>query len=143
MTDKEIDKTLAKRFSQMRSDEMANIPEFPNEYELRSREAIGVKNTSYAALVNSLVDYLPKIAAGFVLIVITSFFATNKPEEDLTVIYAEIMKNHESMITDNLLVVSESILPSTAGIPGLYDLTPYSDLQFEPIRVHMHDVSTA
>ena len=101
---------------------MTRVPAFPEEKELRSGVTENLsRHTVNTFLAGSLSTYLSKIAACFALVAIISIFLTNSQEEDSAQIYAEIMKSHEYLATDYLLVVSDSLLPSLAKAPEFYD----------------------
>lgn len=109
---------LAGRFAQMRTEERASAPGFPSQAELLKRKPITqdrAVNARYAS-----------VAAAIALLALGIGWFSYQPADDPVAIYASIM-DRQPVATDQLLMVSESVLPGMSDVPS-FDAF---ELQFE------------
>ena len=69
---------------------------------------------------------LPRTAAAVAVGAVAAVLIYEKPVEDPALLYAGIMQS-QSLQTDALLIVSDSVLPAMQSLPQLYDLNAEAD----------------
>ena len=106
------DRELSRRFGQMRQADAERVPDFPREDELAERNAI-VAGQRYSSV--------QKFAVAATVIVTLSVLMTRPPAQDPGALYADIM-NANSIMTDQLMLVSEGVLPEMTSMPDVYDI---------------------
>jgi hypothetical protein len=100
------DRELSRRFRQMRQADAEQVPDFPREEELAERSPITAT--------------IQKVAVAAAVVVTVGILMTRPPEQDPGELYADIM-NANSMATDQLMLVSDGVLPELISMPGVYE----------------------
>lgn len=124
----DLEKVLKARFQNLRTEEKALLPDFPSEQELQERQS-DIRRVTFGSI---SARHLSRIAATFLLVTFIGILATrfwDQQHQDPIMIYADIMKTHYSISTDELLVVSGSVSPEIAASPVFYDID--LDIEFE------------
>jgi hypothetical protein len=116
------DRELSRRFGQMRQADAERLPDFPSEEELAERSPIVAGSRLYPTV--------QKIAVAAAVVVTVAVLMTRPSPQDPGVLYADIM-NANSMSTDQLMLVSDGVLPEMIGMPGIYEI----DLPVEPVEI--------
>ena len=106
------DRELSRRFGQMRQADAERVPDFPREDELAERNPI-VAGQRYSSV--------QKFAVAATVIVTLSVLMTRPPAQDPGALYADII-NANSIKTDQLMLVSEGVLPEMTSMPDVYDI---------------------
>lgn len=117
MTDRnhDSDALLKEHFAKLRASEAAMAPPIPDGSE--APLAISSGWTTFAGAAT-----LPRLAAGLAVVALgVGLFVSQTPAEDPGALYAEIMSG-QTMETDALLMVSESVLPAMDDVPGLFEI---------------------
>tara|TARA_R110002049_G_scaffold29984_5_gene102233 strand:- start:854 stop:1240 length:387 start_codon:yes stop_codon:yes gene_type:complete len=109
---------LEQLFGQMRREEMAQAPAFPDGATLSQRAPSPAARPSYRAT--------PKVAAAIALLAALALLLSREPTpQDPAQLYADIM-NTNRLATDTLLSVSPGTLPGMADLPDVYDFEAMS-----------------
>ena len=114
-TASERDPDLARYFRQMREEDSAQTPEFPQQSELAARSPLIVRAGAYGTV--------PKVAAAAAVVAVTftALLMTRPAQQDPGVVYADIMHT-SSFATDSLLSVSQGTLPGMFSLPDVYEV---------------------
>ena len=110
-----IDRELKRQFGELRTEQKPHVPAFPGKEHLLQQ----VDQPSPA------VGMLPRVAAGFVLIVASGLFFSqigpggSAETQDPAQIYAEIM-NSQTLDSDQLLMVSADLMPAMNDLSDFY-----------------------
>jgi hypothetical protein len=107
------DRELSRRFRQMRQADAGQVPDFPREEELAEGSPI--------TATNRLFPTIQKVAVAAAVVVTVGILMTRPPEQDPGELYADIM-NANSMATDQLMLVSDGVLPELISMPGVYEI---------------------
>ena len=110
---------LATRFSQMRQEDRAQLPAFPDAGQLANLE-VRDRTTGKGAW------FYAAAAAGVAALAVLLYPAADDPAE----IYSDVMAANV-ITTDELLMVTPGVLPETIDVPGLFD----ADLSLEQTRM--------
>ena len=106
------DRELFRRFGQMRQADAERVPDCPSEEELAERSPI-VAGQRYPRV--------QKFAVAAAVIVTVGVLMTRPAPQDPGALYADIM-NANSMATEELMLVSEGVLPEMTSMPDVYDI---------------------
>ncbi len=107
------DRELSRRFRQMRQADAERVPDLPSEEDLTERSPVIAVSQRYATV--------RKIAVAAAVVVSVSILMTRPSPEDPGALYADIM-NANSMVTDQLMLVSHSASPEMISMPGIYEI---------------------
>ena len=107
------DRELSRRFMQMRQADAERVPHSPTEEELAERSPIIAASQRHSSV--------SKIAVAAAIVVAVSVLMTRPPEQDPGELYADIMAAN-SMATDQLMLVSDGVLPELISMPGVYEI---------------------
>lgn len=107
------DRELSRRFMQMRQADAERVPHSPTEEELAERSPIIAASQRHSSV--------RKIAVAAAIVVAVSVLMTRPPEQDPGELYADIMSAN-SMATDQLMLVSQSVSPEMVNMPGVYEI---------------------
>lgn len=111
--DATAEQCLEQLFGQMRRDEMAQAPAFPDESALSQRGALTTARPGSRTA--------PKVAAAIALLAALSLLLSREPApQDPAQLYAAIMSAN-TLTTDTLLSVSPGTLPGMAELPEVFD----------------------
>ncbi len=104
---------LARRFTQMRREDAADLPPLPDQNTTapRSPDAIATRSNSFVA----------KIATGIAAVLVIGVLVNNREPQDPGVLYAEIM-SASILETDQLMSVSLGTLPEMGSVPYVFEL---------------------
>ena len=114
------DEQLAASFALLRAEEAPSAPEFTREKRLRQQGPVRTQRRFTR-------QALPPVAAAVALVAVGAVLLSQQSEDDPAALYASIM-SQQSLQTDSLLQVSESVLPALSDVPDLYQI----DEMFQP-----------
>ncbi|CAA0118126.1 Uncharacterised protein [Halioglobus japonicus] len=114
--------SLEHLFAEMRRQEIAQAPDFPDTAARSQQDPLPGDQTTYRIT--------PKVAAAIAVLAALMLLLTREPApQDPAQLYAEIM-NASSPATDSLLSVSPGTLPGVTDLPEIYETdTMAGDLQ--------------
>jgi len=112
-TGSERERDLARRFRQMRQEDAAQAPAFPQQSVLAQRSPLVSRAWAYGAM--------PKVAAAAAVVVVTGLLMFEPKPQDPGLLYADIMHS-SSIATDPLLSVSLGTLPGMFSLPDVYEV---------------------
>ncbi|MFT6955695.1 MAG: hypothetical protein ACJAYC_000696 [Halieaceae bacterium] len=124
--DAELDVELANRFAQLRRQESAAAPAYREPARRRVEQSSATRRWTGAWS-------LPRAAAAVAVAAIAVSLFYVSPEDDPARLYAGIMQ-HQSLQTDALLIVSDSVLPAMNSLPQMYDIEEALDADFNTSR---------
>lgn len=114
------EKELGLLFQQMRREDAAQLPDFPDAAVLAGRETIALGHRAYSAM--------PKFAAAAAVALMAILLLREPVPQDPAMLYAEVM-NANSIATDTLLLVSPGTLPGMVSLPDDYELDFSADAE--------------
>lgn len=112
------EKELHRLFIQMRREDAAQAPDFPDATVLAEHEPVVVGRMGYRVM--------PKLAAAAAVAAIAILVLREPTPQDPAVLYADVM-NANSIATDALLSVSLGALPGMASLPEVYEMEDSGD----------------
>lgn len=104
---------LARRFAQMRLEDVSDLPSLPDENAMASQSPAVIAKPSNAVVT--------KIAVGIAAVLVISVLVNTQEPQNPGLLYAEIM-NANILETDQFMSVSQGTLPEMASVPYIFEL---------------------
>ena len=119
-----LERTLARRFQQLRETEALQVPVFPTDQELRRRVS------EDAAIPATWLNAVPRFALVASVLVAVFLYFNSGTEQNPGDLYADIM-GANTVATDSLLSLSRAEAPQSTAVPGLFDFETSFDDTFD------------